>query len=169
MNEQDPKWIILGRITGKFGVRGWVKIFSFTSPRTNILEYTSCYLNRAGEWVICKMLEGRRHGKGIIARFESFDDRDQADLLIGADIAVRRDQLPAAEAGTYLWADLENLQVLTLKGRELGHVDHLIATGANDVLVVAGERERLLPYIGSVISNIDLERGQIIVDWDPEF
>ena len=169
LNEQKSKWIVLGRIIGQFGIRGWVKVFSYTSPQTNILQYKSCFLNRAGEWEACKILEGRCHGKRIVARFEHFDDRDQASTLVGADIAIRRDQLPAPKAGTYFWADLENLWVQTLQGRKLGRVAHLFETGSNDVLVVAGERERLLPYIESVIKDIDLERGLIIVDWDPDF
>ena len=159
----------MGRIIGQFGVRGWVKLFSYTSPRANILKYTTCYLNRAGEWKATKILEGRPHGKRIIAKFEHFDDREQSGVLIGADIAVRRDQLPTPKAGTYLWADLENLWVQTLEGKNLGRVDYLLETGSNDVLVVAGERERLLPYTNSVIREIDLERNLIIVDWDPDF
>lgn len=169
MSEQDPKWIILGRITGLFGVRGWVKLFSYTSPRTNILEYASCYLNRAGKWKACEILEGHSQGKGIVARFKGFEDREQAVVLIGADIAVRRDQLPEAEAGAYYWTDLENLRVQTLEGRELGQVERLFETGSNDVLVINGERQRLLPYIDSVIRAVDLEQGLIIVDWDPDF
>jgi 16S rRNA processing protein RimM len=90
--------------------------------------------------------------------------------LIDCDIAVQREQLPALESGEYYWTDLQGLRVVNLEGVELGVVSHLFETGANDVLVVRGERERLIPYTtGEAIQEVDLDHGQITVDWDPEF
>lgn len=165
----DPSWVILGRVSGLFGVRGWIKVFSHTSPRTNILDHKTWYLSMEGgrEKVLVK--DGRAHGKGVVARLEGFDDRDRAAELLGADIAVPRDRLPEAEEGRFYWTDLEGLRVQTLEGDELGKVDHLIETGSNDVMVVKGERERLIPFIDQVISAVNLDAGVITVDWDPEF
>jgi len=145
-------------------------VFSYTEPRDNIVNYQPWYLKRQGEWEQRDLAEGRRHGKGVVARLQGCDDRDAAVLLIGADIGVRRDQLPPAPSGEYYWSDLQGLEVLTLGGESLGRVDHLLETGANDVLVVRGERERLIPFVaGQIVHEVDLERGRIRVDWDKDF
>ena len=87
----------------------------------------------------------------------------------GADVAVHRRQLPAAEAGRYYWVDLIGLSVVNREGIALGTVIALMETGANDVLVVQGERERLIPFVlGRVVLDVDLEAGVIEVDWLPD-
>ena len=161
--------LVVGRIGGLFGVRGWVKVFSYTEPRDNILSYSPWLLHIGGEWVTAKPVGGRIHGKGLVAQIEGYDDRDAAATLLGCDIAINRSQLPAAGQDEIYWADLVGLRVVTLEGVELGVVDHLFETGANDVLVLKGERERLLPYIDQVVHEVDLAGGVMRVDWDPEF
>jgi len=162
--------IILGHVSGLFGVRGWVKIHSDTSPREGILGYKLWYLKKAGGWESTKLLAGRVQGKGVVAHLSGCDDRDQAVELVGADIAVRREQLPKLEPGEYYWSDLEGLRVENIEGVDLGVVSHLFETGANDVLVVKGDRERLIPYTpGEAIREVDLKAGRILVDWDADF
>lgn len=162
--------IILGRIGGVFGVRGWVKIFSETKPKENIFSYSPWQINLNGQWQTVKVIQGKPHGKGLVAQLESCVDRDQAQQLVGAEIAVDKAQLPEAGEGEYYWADLIGLRVVTLDGQALGQVDHLFETGANDVVVVKGERERLIPFVqGRYIIEISLETGVMRVDWDPEF
>ncbi|MDD3450013.1 MAG: ribosome maturation factor RimM [Gammaproteobacteria bacterium] len=162
--------LVMGRVSGVFGVRGWVKVWSYSDPRENLLEYPVWRLRLAGGWRPVRVLEGRAHGKALVARLEGCGDREAARALIGADIAVRREELPLLPPGEYYWGELEGLRVETLEGRALGVVDHLIETGANDVLVVRGERERLIPYLpGEVVREVDLEQGTLRVDWDPEF
>ena len=162
--------VMLGRIAGVFGVRGWVKVYSYTDPLENILDYSPWLLRDASGWREYRLAEGKRHGKGMIARLEDSDDREQALALNGCDIAIPRERLPDLVGDDYYWSDLEGLRVVTLDGLELGSVSHLFATGANDVLVVKGERERLIPYIWEqVVKRVDLETGVIQVDWDPEF
>jgi len=147
-----------------------VRIYSYTRPRENIVRYQPWYLKRDGDWQARPVAEGKRHGKGVIARLETCTDRDQAQELMGCEIGIRRDQLPPAAPGEYYWSDLEGLAVETLAGDMLGHVDHLLETGANDVLVVTGERERLIPFVvGQVVVSVDIEAGRIQVDWDKEF
>lgn len=165
----DKRFVVLGRITGLFGVRGWVKLFSETEPRDGVLTYSPWYLRRDGEWVAHRLAEGKRHGKGVVVRLEGYDDRDRARDLIGREIAVLREQLPAAGAEEYYWADLIGLEVSTSDGVELGRVDHLLETGANDVLVVEGERQRLIPFVAPVVVEVDRDNGRLVVDWDPEF
>ncbi len=166
---QADQWVRLGRISGVFGVRGWVKVHSDTVPPDNILRYRRWHLERGDRWEARKLVDGRRHGKGIVARLDGCDDRDQAALLVGVNVAVPRDELPAAAEGEYYWADLEGLRVCTLDGLELGRIDHLFETGSNDVMVVKGDRERLLPFTDTVVCEVDLPNGLLIVDWDPGF
>ncbi len=161
----DP--VILGRITGIFGVRGWVKVFSYTEPREAILDYGRWLLSKDGGWREAKLAEGKRHGKTVIARIEGVNDRDEAETLIGIDIGVPREELPEAEAGQYYWADLEGLEVVRRDGSRVGTVAELLETGANDVMVVRGEREILIPFVmDRVIVGVDLAKGVITVDWD---
>ncbi len=163
----DCEHVIVGRISGIYGVKGWVKVFSYTEPRENILNYTPWMVRRGGQWLTLALRAGRRQGQGIIARLEQYHDRDQARGLIGADIAIRRDQLADAGPGEYYWVDLIGLRVRNVRGEDLGRVDHLLETGANDVLVVRGKKEILIPYVrDDVVTGIDLEAGVMTVDWD---
>lgn len=157
----------LGRIVGLFGVKGWVKVFSYTDPRQAILDYTTWWLNLDGERRPVRIAEGKRHGKSVIARIEGTEDCDQAAKLIDADISVPRSELPDVEDGQYYWADLEGLSVVTENGDVLGDVAYVLETGANDVLVVRGEKERLIPFVtGDVVTNVDLVEGVLTVDWE---
>jgi 16S rRNA processing protein RimM len=161
--------VVVGTVSGLHGLRGWVKVHSYTAPRENILTYSPWYLYLGGRWRAMESREGRLQGKGLVARIAGCHDRDEAAGLLGADIAVRRDQLPVAD-DEYYWTDLEGLRVLTVEGVDLGVVDHLFETGANDVLVVRGARERLIPYLpGPVVRSVDLRSRSMVVDWDPDF
>ena len=163
--------IPLGRISGLFGVQGWVKVHSDTRPRENIFLYRPWYLLQDGRWRRYELLAGRPQGKTLVARFEGVTDRDQARALIGATVGVAFEQLDARrEAGEYYWTELIGQLVVTTDGHELGRVIRLMETGSNDVLVVRGERERLIPWLpDQVIRSVDLAAGRIEVDWDPEF
>jgi 16S rRNA processing protein RimM len=166
----DDGMIIVGRVSGLFGVRGWVKIYSHTAPRKGILRYKTWYLQQNGSWQAFELAAGHAQGKGVVAQLKGFDDRDQAATLVGIDIAIKREQLPKLGPGEYYWTDLEGLRVENLEGVDLGVVSHLFETGANDVMVVEGDRERLIPYTkGEAVKEVDLEAGRILVDWDADF
>ena len=159
--------VVLGRITGLFGVRGWVKVYSYTNPREAVLDYSRWMLARKDGWCEAIVAEGQRHGKAIIARIEGYADRDQAAELIGTEIAVPRDELPETDTGEYYWSDLEGLTVVHRDGTVLGKVAYLLETGANDVMVLEGERERLVPFVmDKVVLGVDLDEGVIDVDWE---
>ena len=164
----DAPRVVVGRIAGVFGIHGWVKVVSETDPPEGILGYSPWRLGLDQQsW---RVREGKRHGKGLIVRLEGCADRDQAAELVGREISVPRDQLPPPAPDEFYWIDLEGLTVETVDGVALGVVDHLFATGANDVVVVRGERERLLPFVwGEVIQEVDLEQRRMRVDWDPTF
>ena len=159
--------VVLGRIAGVFGVKGWVKVISHTEPREGILEYQNWLLKRGDGWQAVRLEDGKLHGKSVIAKLPDIDDRDAAAELLDAEIAVPREELPKTDDGEYYWADLEGLQVVHRDGRSLGKVAYLLATGANDVLVVNGDAEQLIPFVmGEVILDVDLGKGQISVDWE---
>jgi len=163
-----PRMVVVGRISGVYGVRGWVKVFSETDPRENILTYSPWYLGTSRDQR--EPAGGRLQGKILVARLKGCDDREEAAALVGQEILVRRDQLPPPSADEFYWADLEGLAVVTAEGARLGRVDHLFSTSANDVLVVAGERERLIPFLWEdVIKEVNFDRDLIRVDWDPDF
>lgn len=165
------KFVLLGKVVGVHGIRGELKLESYTEPRTQIFRYQPWRLRSASGETTIAGSRGRAQGKGIVATLPGVDDRDAAAALIGSEIWVARSALPKSAPGEYYWTDLEGLEVVTLEGRALGAVSHLIATGANDVLVVKdAERERLIPFIlGRFVTQVDLEGGRVTVDWDPEF
>jgi len=164
--------VLVGRIVGLYGVRGWLKLESWTEPRLRIFDYQPWLLGTApGAATQVDGAKGHSQGRGIVAHLPGVDDREQAAALVGQDIHVAREQLPATAAGEYYWADMEGLAVFTTDGIALGLVSHLFATGANDVLVVRdGERERLIPFVqGSVVQLVDLAARRMVVDWEPDF
>ncbi len=171
MADNGEDYIVVGRISGLYGVRGWVKVFSHTQPRENILTYATWYLKKQGAWAAAELETGRVQGKGIVAKLRGCDDRDAAAALMGHSVAIRREQLPEAAPDEYYWAELQGLRVCNLEGIELGVVDHLLETGANDVLVVKQDgNERLIPFVqGQFVKQVDLAEGLITVDWDAEF
>lgn len=168
--------VTVGRITAVYGVRGWVKVHSYTDPMDNILQFDQWQLQGQNGWEPLKIDGGRRHGKGLIVHIEGVDDRDLAARFCQRDIAIQRSEMPQLEKGEFYWYQLEGLRVVSqFEGREhdFGTVVRMMETGANDVLVVRGgedRRERLIPYLpGEYITDIDLDAGVITVAWDPEF
>jgi 16S rRNA processing protein RimM len=168
MKKPPERRISVGRVAGLFGVNGWVKVYSHTRPREAILNYRPWHISVGGTTRTFDVLEGREQGKGLVARIAGCDDRDTAAELVGAEISIDATQLPATGEREYYWADLEGLRVVNDANVELGRVSHLFETGANDVMVVRGERERLIPFGSAVVKEVDLEAGVIRVDWDAE-
>lgn len=169
--EGDERFVTLGRISGAHGIQGWVKVHSETSPRENIVNYSPWHLLRDGRREIWKVNAGRTQGKSVVVKLAGCDDRNLAETLRGAEIAVPRAALPVTtEPGEFYWADLVGLMVTTTEGVELGRIERLFETGSNDVIVVHGDRERLIPYIWQqVVRDVDLAGGTMTVDWDADF
>jgi 16S rRNA processing protein RimM len=164
------KLVTLGRISGVFGVKGWVKVQSYTEPRENIVGFDVWTVRRRGMDTTMEVEEGRSHGGGVVAKLRGVDDREAARELIGAEIAVERTSLPECAAGEYYWTDLEGLEVVTPSGERLGIVDHLVTTPGHDVLVLAGRPQRMIPFVpGEVIRKVDLDAGLIVAEWSADF
>ena len=167
--------IVLGKITSVHGVRGEVKIYSFTDPIDNLLGYPAWTLKRDGEVKQVELVSGRLQGKILVAKLKGLDDREVARTFAGFDICVPRALLPDLDDGEYYWHQLEGLKVIDLQGQLLGRLDHLLETGSNDVMVVKpcpgslDDRERLLPYTEQCVQQVDLAAGEMRVDWDADF
>jgi 16S rRNA processing protein RimM len=165
--------IVMGRIAAPFGVRGWLKVYSFTAQPAALLDYPRWWIASAddedADWRELRIAETRVQGKALMVRPEGCADRTQAQAWRGMRIAVPKRELPQAAPGEYYWTDLIGLQVVNRQGADFGVVGELMATGANDVLVVRGERERLIPFIASVIVAVDLAAGRVTVDWGADY
>lgn len=170
MSGTADNWVTLGRVLGAWGVKGWIKVYSYTDPRENIVNFPVWSLAQDGQRRSVELEQGRRHGSHVVVKLRRVDDRDAAELLAGAEIRVERAELAPCDDGEYYWTDLEGLRVVTREGVDLGEIDHLFATGSNDVMVVIGDRERLIPFLAEqVVHAVDLDGGRVIVEWDPEF
>jgi 16S rRNA processing protein RimM len=166
----NQQQINVGKISGVFGIKGWVKVFSFTECRENILSYSPWLLKKDSETRLVAIIDGKLQGKAVVAQLDGVNDRDQAASFMGWDIYITPEQLPKVAKDEYYWSDLIGLSVETDLGVQLGVVESLLETGANDVVIVKGERERVIPFLqGQTIMAIDLEAGKMVVDWDPDF
>lgn len=157
----------MGYVSGAFGIRGWVKIRSNTEYPDSLFDYPQWWLKKHGTWKAYQFVEGALHSKAIVAKLEGIDDRDSAELLRGAEIAIPRALMPEPEEDSYYWTDLIGLKVVDKAQNALGKVNRLLETGANDVLVVEdGKTEHLIPFVGAVVHTVDLTAGFIEVDWN---
>ena len=159
----------MGRIAAPFGVKGWIRIQPNTAAPRNLLAYPSWWVGREGDWREIAVAEARVQDRAVVARLEGCDDRDAAAAYRGQSVAVPRAALPRTQSGEYYWADLIGLKVANTAGQDLGQVTGMLQTGANDVLVVAGERERLIPFIAEVIREVDPAAGIVRVEWGADY
>jgi 16S rRNA processing protein RimM len=163
--------VLLGLINGLFGVKGWVKVFSYTRPRIKIVDYQHWYLGEESDQPIL-VEEGRSKKSGVVVKLHGINDRNAAVELLDREIWIAGDQLNPLSNNEYYWYQLIGLNVLDTEQKLLGSIKNLIETGANDVMIVRGKgkTEHLIPYIqGQVIKSIDLEQNCMVVDWDADF
>lgn len=162
--------VVMGKIVAAQGLQGWVKVQTFTEYLDSLLEYDTWYVGNEQAWRPIQVLAADVHGKVLVAKLEGIADRTAAEKYKGLLIAVSRAELPEQEEDEYYWSDLLGLSVENLVGERFGTVDSLLETGANDVLVVKGEGgETLIPFIASVIRQVELKNKKIIVDWQTDY
>lgn len=166
----DPQRIRVGRISGVYGVKGFVRVFSETEPREAVADFPRLWVGDGRSWQCVEVESGRAHGPGVILRFSGVEDREQALAMKGRELAIEREWLPDLEEGEFYRADLLGLDVVNLQGIALGQLVDFIETGANDVMVIRGSREHLVPWVhGNFVKAVDPESRQIVVDWDADF
>jgi 16S rRNA processing protein RimM len=162
---RPPELIELGRIAGSYGVRGWVKV----APHKGVAEA----LVAAREWWLgdkaWQVDEARVHSATVVAKLAGVETREQALALKGSGIAVARSALPDADDGRYYLADLVGLEVVNQQGVAFGVVRQWLTNGPQDVMELAGERVRLIPWVPAVVKKVDLGARRIEVDWGADW
>ncbi len=162
--------IPMGRLGAAHGLSGWLRVVSYADPPEQLRNYRNWVLVVNEQRKKATLRSLRSTGNGLACLLENVDTREAAEALAGAEILVDRAALPPTEANQWYWADLEGLEVRNLDGQRLGDVTGLMPTGANDVLIVQGERRRLIPFLpGSRVREVNLQEGRLIVDWDASF
>jgi 16S rRNA processing protein RimM len=172
----DQNIHVLGKISTAFGIKGWVKVYSYTDPMSNILEYPIWYIRKDGQWKEFKVLQGKTQGKGLVACLQGINDRDLALSLHQCDIGIPEEQLPELDEDEHYWFQLIGLKVVNTEGVVLGQVKELFDSGGgNQVMTVqpcegsVDQQQRLLPFVDQYVLEVDLDGGMIQVDWDPDF
>lgn len=161
-----PGTVELGRITGAFGIKGWVRLRSYTDPPEGVLRYRQ-WLIGGREW---QVVEGRAQGDTVVAALAGLEDRDAAAALRGATIEVPRSALPKPGRGEFYWTDVLGSEVVSTAGAKLGTLSSVTSNGAQDVMVVTGERERLIPFVvGPIVKSVDPAARQVVVEWEPSW
>ena len=161
-------WVLAGEVGGVYGVRGWVKVRSDTENPKTLFEFPRWKFSVKEGWSDHVIDTQREHGNGFVAHVEGIDDRDEARRLVGAAIAVEESEFPELAVGEYYWSQLQGLEVFQINGRRLGKVERLLETGVNDVVVVRGDVETLIPYVPEFVKEVNLENNRMIVDWESE-
>jgi 16S rRNA processing protein RimM len=156
----------MGRILGPFGIQGWIKLRTFTETPDSLAGYPAWWLRTKAGWQAAVLEEFKVRPAAVSAKLAGVDDRNAAELLQGCDVAVTREELGPANEGEFLWVDLIGLTVVNLQGEKLGQVEELLRTGGSDVLVVRGERERLIPFVADYVREVDRGAKRITVDWE---
>jgi 16S rRNA processing protein RimM len=159
--------VVMGRLTGAFGIQGWVKVRTFTESPDGLASHPSWWIRSKTGWQSAVLQEFKVRPAAITAKLEGIEDRTGAELLRGCDVAVTREDLGEAGEGEFFWVDLEGLEVVNRQGETLGRVTELMRGGGADVLVVKGEdRERLIPFVADYVQKVDREAKRITVDWE---
>lgn len=159
----------MGHVIAPFGVQGWIKVHPYTETVDALTDYATWWLGKNGAYTEYRVLEAKAHSSEVVAKLPGIDDRDAAFSLRGMEIAVPRAALPKAKRDEYYWTDLIGLKVVNTEGLTFGTVKTMLATGANDVLVVEGDQERLIPFLRHVIHKVDLDSGTIYVEWGADY
>ena len=169
-SRQLEEIIVMGKVSAPFGVNGWIKVYSFTEKLESFLIYKKLFISKDQKnWLEIEVKDIKLHGKTIIANFSEIVDRTQAEFYKDYLIGVPKNCLPPLKENQYYWSDLIGCKVVNLQNIPFGLVDSFIETGANDVMVVKGDKERLIPYSRETVLEVDTINSKIIVDWDENF
>lgn len=173
--------VALGHFVGVFGVKGWLRVYSYTRPYSGILNYPRWWIRHSDAdggptEFEADLLEGKAEADKLIARISddsgnALSSRDDAARFVGAMIYVARSALPPTPDGVYYWVDLIGLQVHAVSGDFLGYVETISDNGAHDVLVVAnGGVRQLVPFVlGPIVTNVCIDKGYLVVNWEADY
>jgi 16S rRNA processing protein RimM len=169
VHQKRDETVCVGHILGAQGVKGEVRVFSNTDPRENIVSYSPWLIEVNGQIETIEV-NGRLQGKNVIANLAGIEDRDRATELIGSKIYILSEQLPKLDLDEYYWSDLIGMEVKSLQAEALGTIESMMETGASDVMVLQGDKERLIPFVmEDIVREIDLVNKQMVVDWQADY
>lgn len=166
---KNSDYIVVGKLASTHGIHGWIKVQTYTTFGADILKFLPWYLQKtpSSPWKAIEIEDHRLQATNLMVKLPGLDTPEQARQLTGALIGITRAQLPALKEDEYYWTDLVGMSVINQHGEMLGKVIYLMETGANDVLVVKGEKEQAIPWrLGSVITHVDRDKQEIHVDWE---
>lgn len=176
MEKEIPE--VMGRFGSVFGIKGYIKVYSFTEDPESLFTYSPWFFRKpGGQWQNVEITDFKPHADGHIVKIKGFDVREKVQAFTGSEIGILPSSLPKLPEGVYRWIELIGLRVVNLEGYDLGTVSSMMETGANDVLVVKAKKddlyeikERLIPYLqNQVIKSVDLDNKVIQVDWEADF
>lgn len=167
---KESEWVTLGRFGRPQGLKGFIRVISFTEPETAILEYLPWHIQKKDQWLPLALETFQIQNQKILVNIVGYSERESIAELTNCNIGILSAQLPKLSGGEYYWHELTQMHVVNKDGTPLGQVTEVLATGANDVLIVSGEKRYLIPYIpGIYIVSVDPVQQQIVVDWDENF
>jgi 16S rRNA processing protein RimM len=170
--------VVMGRIVAPYGVYGWLKVLPDTEALDSLFDYDEFWLARPKlgvlantdmQWKSYSVETIKLHVDTLVVKLDGIDDRDAALACKGMQVAVPRELLPEPDDDEYYWSDLIGVRVQNQQQQDFGEIIDVFATGANDVIVVKGERERLIPFIDQVVLSVDIAAKEMLVEWDAEF
>ena len=161
--------VIMGRIVAPYGVLGWLKVLPDTELPDGLLGYKAWLIGKDDSWREVKLESGKVHNDVLVVKLSGVDDRDAAFAFKGMQVAVPRNLLPVLDSSEFYWSDLIGLAVKNKQGVDFGKIADVFDTGANDVIVVKGEVERLIPFTEQTIIEVSIENQTMLVDWDEDF
>jgi len=184
--------VVMGRIVAPYGVFGWIKVIPDTEAFDGLFDYEHWWIGKDNAWREMVIETAKTHNDVLVVKFQGVDDRDAAFALKGQQVAVPRAMLPEPNENEYYWSDLIGLDVKNTENIALGKIVDVFETGANDVIVVRPRVEvskeidtpldqhkkkvkpvkvedKLIPFIESVVLEVNLENKTMLVDWDAEF
>jgi len=167
--EQDSEWIVMGRIAAPFGIKGWVKVQSFSDDPGTLMDFESWRIGRGDKHTAFHVDTVQDHSNTLVAKLDGIDDRDAAFALRGQEISIQRSRLPPPADDEFYWSELIGLKVVNREGAVLGTVSSLMETGAHDLLVIKGTREHLIPFVAAFVGKVDVAGGVIEVDWGEDY
>jgi 16S rRNA processing protein RimM len=166
MNE----FVVMGKVVGSHGIKGWLKIQPFTEELKTLGKFSSWFVSKnENEWKEFKVESSSIQGRTVLAKIENINNRNDADVLRGFLIGISKIDLPILAKGKYYWSDLIGLEVINQTGFNFGTIESIMETGSNDVFVIKDEKKTLIPYLDNVVLKIDLDKKNILVDWDENF
>lgn len=169
MATEADNLVIMGRIVAPYGVKGWVKVLPDTEVLDGLLDYKTWQIGKGKDWRAIKLKSGKVHNDVLLIKLEGINDRDAAFACKGQQVAVPREVLPALDETEFYWSDLIGLAVKNQQAVDFGNIVDVFETGANDVLVVKGAVERLIPFTAQTVTEVSMENKTMLVDWDEDF